>query len=151
MSFPFCFASIGGGFSHRYFFCLLFLTYQHSFAPRSLALHVLTNRVELFVHPAATTCGGRVQIRRRRHNVDRADLGPFDRRHRVFAQHLEQDVPDDDGEAGDEHAHKRVLVQLDDDPSAGARDAHQRHDDDRLGPVLDREALLPVEAERRNR
>lgn len=87
-----------------------------------------------------------MQVGRRRHDVDRAYLGPFDRRHSVLAEHLEQDVPDDDGEAGDEDTHERVLIQLDDDPGAGPRDAHQRHDNDRLGPVLDREALFPVEA-----
>lgn len=139
MSFPFCFASIGG-FSVTDIVLLLFVFTSR---PLSLfALHVLADRVELFMNSARTA----VKIRRRRHDVDRTDLSPFDRRHGVLAEHLEQDVSDDDGKAGDEDAHERVLIELDDDPGAGPGDAHQRHDDDRLGPVLDCEALLPVEA-----
>lgn len=143
LSFLLCFD--WGVFSHRYCF-VVFLLLLTSLSLSLLALHVLADRVELFMNSARTAAAAAVKIRRRRHDVDRADLGPFERRHRVLAEHLEQNVPDDDGKAGDKDPHERVLIELDDDPGAGTGDAHQRHDDDRLGPVLDREALLPVEA-----
>lgn len=141
MSFPFCFASIGG-FSVT---DIVLLFVYSSFSLSLLALHVLADRVELFMN-STRTARTSMKIRRRRHDVDRADLGPFDRRHRVLAKHLEQNVPNDDGEPGYKDAHERVLIELDDDPGAGSGDAHQRHDDDRFCPVLDRKALLPIEA-----
>lgn len=91
-------------FSHRYIFVVVWWV-DISPVLYLLALHVLTDGVELFVHSATA-----VQVTGRSHDIDRAYLGALDRRHRVLAQHLKQYVADDDGKASHQHPDERVLV-----------------------------------------
>lgn len=99
-----------------------------------LALHVLADRLQLL--------GGSIAG----HDVDRADLGALVRGHRVLTEQLYAHVADQDGCAGRQDAHNRIDVHLNDDPRTGASDAHGSDQNERLRPVVDCEAFLPVKS-----
>lgn len=102
-----------------------------------LALHILADCVELLD-------GRRIA----RHNVNRAYLCPLVGNDRVFAQQLDAHVTDEYRNAGGQHTDDRIDVHLNDDPGTGAGDAHGGDQNERLGPVVDGESLLPVKSAR---
>lgn len=80
------------------------------------------------------------------HDVDRANFGPLIGHHGVLAQTLDAHIANEHGDAHCHHAHQRIDVHLDHHPGGGTGYAHQGDQYNRLGPMLNGEALVPFES-----